>query len=143
MIAGPYDDRDGVLTGALADLIARLRGAPYQGVIDEVQKACSGTADEFIGKLADHLRNEEDVLFPAILRADPGAAREVEALLGEHRRLRAYAVRLARRIRGRDAREAGQVARRFLAALYDHIDHERRVVEPRLGGVALAAPVSG
>jgi hemerythrin-like domain-containing protein len=142
MIEENYDDRDGVLTGALADLLAQLRSAPYQGVIDEVQNASQGAADVFIGKLADHLRKEEEVLFPAILRADPGAAGKLEALLREHRQLRAHAVRLARRIRGRDARKAGEVARDFLAALYVHIDHERRVVEPRLGQVAAAAPGS-
>lgn len=132
MIAVRRDEHDGVLTGALAEIIGTIRRGAYGGIADGVEQALRGAADEFVAKLAAHLRHEEEVLFPALLKSDPGSAPEIAKLEEEHQLLRVYATELAHRIKAKDAEGAYEVSRSFLAALFDHIDRERHSVDTRL-----------
>ncbi len=101
-------------------------------LLEDLEAALHGAADEFVAKLAAHLRHEEEVLFPALLKAAPEAAPEIEGLEEEHRLLRVYATDLACRIRRKDTGGAYEGSRAFLAALFDHIDRERKAVDERL-----------
>lgn len=135
MIAVKRDEHDGVLTGALAEILAFLRcSGSYGGVAEGVEKALHGAADDFVGKLAGHLRHEEEVLFPAIRKSAPESAAEIARLEEEHQLLRVYATELAHRIKARDSEGAYEVARDFLAALFDHIERERHAIDARLPG---------
>lgn len=136
MIAVKRDEHDGVLTGALAEIMGYLRMRQYGGIVEGVEAALHGAADEFVEKLAAHLRHEEEVLFPALLKAAPEAGPEIERLEEEHRVLRVYATDLACRIKEKDAEGAYEVSRAFLATLFDHIDRERKSVDERLKQVS-------
>jgi hemerythrin-like domain-containing protein len=126
------DEHDGVLTASLAEIVARLRSGPYGPVVDPLEEAQRGAADPFVATLAAHLRHEEEVLFPEILRASPESAAEIGRLHEEHLFLRVYATDLAYRMKEGDREGAYEVSRAFLAALFDHIDLERKVVDARL-----------
>ncbi len=132
MIAVRRDEHDGVLTGALAEIIGTIRMGAYGGIADGVEQALRGAADEFVSKLAAHLRHEEEVLFPALRKSDPASAPEIAKLEEEHQVLRVYATELAHRIKARDTEGAYEVSRSFLAALFDHIERERHSVDARL-----------
>ncbi|HXX95275.1 MAG TPA: hemerythrin domain-containing protein [Planctomycetota bacterium] len=129
------NEHDGVLTGALAEIMRHLKFRPYDGIADDVEGALQGAADAFVDKLARHLRHEEEVLFPAIRAAVPDASGPIERLEEEHRLLRVYATELAYRIKEKDQEGAYEVSRSFLAALFDHIDRERKIVDERLGAL--------
>lgn len=129
------NEHDGVLTGALAQIMGYLRFRPYDGIADDLETALQGAADEFVVKLARHLRHEEEVLFPAIRAAWADSAEEIGHLEEEHRLLRVYATELAYRIKEKDQEGAYEVSRSFLAALFDHIDRERKIVDERLGAL--------
>jgi hemerythrin-like domain-containing protein len=113
-----------------------LRKRQYGDIVNGVEKALRGAADGFVAKLATHLRHEEEVLFPALRKADPEAGPEIERLEEEHRLLRVYATDLACRISKKDTEGAYEVSRAFLAALFDHIDRERKSVDERLKAAA-------
>jgi hemerythrin-like domain-containing protein len=129
------DGHDGVLTAALAEIIAHLRLTSYGGIAAGLDPALRGAADEFVAKLASHLRHEEETLFPAIRRSVPGAGPEVDRLVEEHELIRVYATDLAHRIKARDTEGAIDLSRAFLAALFDHIERERKVSQA-LEGIA-------
>lgn len=120
---------DGSLTDALAGIIGRLHEQPYRMLQAEFAAALRGAADEFIRKLADHLRHEEEVLFPALREVAPWSERELDDLEEEHRVLGVYSRELGCRIHARDEVGVRSVGRSFLAALLDHIRRETKVVD--------------
>jgi len=132
MITEKKDDHDGVLTAALAEIMGRFRSGPYDAVVDHLEEALKGAAEEFVAQLASHLKHEEEVLFPGILKASPGAAAEIEQLHEEHFLLRVYSTDLAYRVKQGDREGGYEVSRAFLAALFEHIDRERKVVDEEL-----------
>lgn len=132
MITEKKDEHDGVLTAALAEIMAHLRAGPYGPVVDHLEEALRGAAEEFVTRLASHLKHEEEVLFPGILQASPESAAEIDGLHEEHLLLRVYATDLAYRLKEGDREGAYEVSRAFLAALLDHIDRERKIMGERL-----------
>lgn len=132
MSTATKNPHDGLLTGALADILGALRDTRYGRVAAGVENALRGAADHFVDELAAHLRHEEEALFPALLASDPELQPEIARLREEHRQLRIYAQDLAARIREGDSTAAYETSRGFLAALLVHIDRERKTVDARL-----------
>lgn len=126
---------DGCLSDSLAAIVGRIREMEYLGVQIHLEQALRGSAEQFVRRLADHLRQEEEVLFPALREASAGAAADLEPLEREHRTLHLYAVDLARRIREHDVTGAREVARSFLSALMDHVGRETDEVNGILVGL--------
>jgi hemerythrin-like domain-containing protein len=124
----PIEDEK--LARTVADLVVQLRRRPYGDVLGRVEEAFRGSAEAFVDSLAQHLRHEEDVLFPALRKRDPATAREVDDLQAEHAVLRRLATGLARAIATNENAKACGVARTFLAELYAHIDRESKLTGP-------------
>ncbi len=120
---------DGTLTESLASLIGYLRLGAYDGLRSALDEAVAQGADRFIGLLADHLRHEEEVLFPALREASPAAEELLKPLQEQHASLRVFASEFAQRLAVDDRDGACDVARSFLAALLEHIEREDRTVE--------------
>ena len=123
---------DGLLTGALADILATLRETRYGSVASGVEKALRGATDHFLYDLGAHLRHEEEWIFPDLQASVPEIGPEIDRLRDEHRLLRLHALDLAGRIRDGDKAGALETSRDFLAALLSHIDRERKTVDARL-----------
>lgn len=128
---------NGPLTDALAGIIGYLRVRRYGRVMGNLEEVFLGACDRFIGVLAEHLKYEEEELFPELRRLAPLSGPALEAVAREHGLLRIYAQELAARLKIRDEEGASEVARAFLAALLDHIEHENRAVD---GAVASLDP---
>lgn len=120
---------DGSLTESLAALIGYLRLGAYDGLRSALDEAITKGADRFIGLLADHLRHEEEILFPSLREASPAAEELLKPLQEQHASLRVFASEFAQRIAVDDRDGACDVARSFLAALLEHIEREDRAVE--------------
>ncbi len=120
---------DGALTESLAALIGYLRLGGYDGLRNALDEAITQGADRFIGLLAKHLRQEEDILFPALREASPAAEEILRPLQEQHASLRVFASEFAQRIAVDDRDGACDVARSFLAALLEHIGREDQAVE--------------
>jgi len=108
-------------------------------------------AAEFIAGFADglHHHKEEDILFPALVRAGlPGEAGPVAVMLVEHeqgRRLTAQLRAAATRLAGGDAAAAGPLGaavRGYTGLLRDHIAKEDHVLFPMAGQVLSAGDES-
>ena len=119
---------DSSLTNALAGIIERLRTRRYEGLKAFLQDLLRGETLEFTGDLAQHLKYEEEILFPALAELKPEARPRLGEVEEEHERLREFSRRLAHRLREGDASGAVAVAREFLAALLEHIDRESALV---------------
>jgi len=115
---------DGFLSDALAGILGRLRGPRYPRFSGGAEETLQSEADEFVEKLAQHLRHSEETLFPALRRAGPGSAGDLDVLEKDHRLLGLYARRLATQIKGQGREGATGVARTFLAVLLEHLDRE-------------------
>lgn len=126
---------DGTLTDALAGILTRLRDDPYRMLQAGFEAALRGAADDFIGKLAAHLRHEENVLFPALRELVPWCEHELDALEEEHRSLRIFSRNLALGITTRDGDGVRSVGRSFLAALLDHVERETASVDRAVGSL--------
>jgi hemerythrin-like domain-containing protein len=130
---------DAHLTDALAAVIGYLRMGAYDGLRRALDQALHSSADEFIGLLAEHLRQEEEALFPALRDAARGAAALLAPLQEQHASLRVFASELAQRLAVDDRQGACEVARSFLAALLEHVEREDRAVEELIRGLPPAA----
>jgi hemerythrin-like domain-containing protein len=126
---------DGTLTDALAGILTRLRDHPYRMLQTDFEAALRDAADDFIAKLAAHLRHEEEILFPALRELVPWSERELDALEEEHRSLRVFSRSLALRITTRDEEGIRAVGRTFLAALLDHVERETAAVDRAVGSL--------
>jgi hemerythrin-like domain-containing protein len=124
-LQNPVEDAE--LTRALADVMGHLRKRQYGDVVEHLSDALRGSGDAFIDTLARHLLYEEQVLFPSLRTIDSQTAEVVKSLQAEHGHLRELATELARTIKAEDFQRGYDVARTFLAELYDHIGHEARV----------------
>jgi iron-sulfur cluster repair protein YtfE (RIC family) len=131
-LQNPVEDAE--LTRALADVMGHLRKRQYGDVMEHLGGALRGSGDAFIDTLARHLLYEERVLFPSLRTIDSQTAEDVKSLQAEHGRLRELATELARTIKAEDFQQGYDVARTFLAELYDHIGHEARVTDRTTGG---------
>ncbi len=120
---------ESTLADRLAGIIGYLRMQRYGDVSHALKDALHGACDKFVRRLADHLRHEEEVLFPGLLEASPGSAAMLEEIRQEHRLLHIYARELGVRLRARDEDGAFAVARSFLGALFDHIQREGDAVD--------------
>lgn len=120
---------DGALMGALTGIVTALRHRGYGRLQDHLREVLEGRAGRFVEDLADHLRYEEDILFPSLKELRPHAAERLAGIESEHEELRSFARGLAQKVRERDGEGAADVARRFLAALMDHIHREDTIVE--------------
>jgi iron-sulfur cluster repair protein YtfE (RIC family) len=121
----PVDDAH--LTQALSELMTHLRKTQYGVAMGHFEEALGGSADAFVDTLARHLLYEESVLFPSLRRLDSGIAQDIRSLQAEHARLRELSLDLARSIQKRDTWRAYDIARTFLAELFDHIEREAKV----------------
>lgn len=130
-VQNPVDDAE--LTRALADVMGHLKKRQYGEVLGHLGDALRGSGDAFIDTLARHLQYEEQVLFPALRNRDAQTASEVQSLLSEHAHLRKMATDLAYAIKAGEHPKAYEVAREFLADLYDHIGHEAKVTDREAG----------
>jgi hypothetical protein len=119
---------DGALSDALAGILGRLRGHPYGPFPGGPEEDLRREADEFIVRLAGHLRYAEDTIFPALQEGGPGSESDLEELEKEHRLLGLYARDLAIEIRDQDRKKGYEVARVFLAVLLHHIHRETKGV---------------
>lgn len=124
-LQNPVEDAE--LTRSLADVMGHLRNRQYDEVLGHLGDALKGSGDAFIDTLARHLLYEEQVLFPALRRIDQQTSEDVKCLKSEHARLRELATEMAVWIKAEDIPKAYGIARRFLAELYAHIDHETKV----------------
>jgi len=124
-LKNPVEDAE--LTRALTNVMGHLRKRQYSGVVEHLGDALKGSGDTFIDTLARHLLYEEQVLFPMLKKIDPDTARDVQVLQAEHGHLRELATEMACAVKSEDLPRAYGVARRFLAELYRHIDHEAKV----------------
>jgi hemerythrin-like domain-containing protein len=106
----------------LNDLAALLGYLQVPGMDDAVRP----TADAFVRGLADHLRREEDLLFPSLSEAYPAAEGRLSPLRDDHAMLRRSAEDLARRVALNDRVGASEIARGCLAALARHLQREDR-----------------
>jgi hemerythrin-like domain-containing protein len=106
----------------LDDLAAFLGYLQVPGMDDVLRPA----AEAFIRGLADHLRREEDLLFPPLSEAHPAAEGRLSALRDEHAKLRRSAADLARRVALDDREGAADIARACLASLAGHLRREER-----------------
>jgi hemerythrin-like domain-containing protein len=127
LASNPVEDAE--LTRRLADVMGHLRKRQYGDILENFGDALQGSGDAFIDALARHLLYEEQVLFPSLRSAGPGIAKEVQNLQSEHGQIRGLATELACAIKSGEISRAYEVARRFLAELYDHIDHEADVAD--------------
>lgn len=120
---------DGRLSDALAALYGYLRIGPRPFLED----APHASADRFINALADHLRHEEDQLFPALREANPAWDDVLSPLRAEHASLRELASRLAQRMTADDREGAAAVALSLLEALLPHLKREERAIDSLIG----------
>lgn len=133
-LQNPVEDAE--LTQALADVMGHLKKRQYGDVIEQLSDALRGSGDVFIDTLARHLLYEEQTLFPSLRKLDSQTAEDVKSLQAEHTHLRELANELARAIKAEDLQGAYDVARTFLAGLYDHIGHEARVTDRTTSGAS-------
>jgi hemerythrin-like domain-containing protein len=73
----------------------RLKLAPKQDDVERAQSA-QEFLDFFRGEGLVHFREEEELLFPAILEHDSGAEEAIAGLLLDHVRMHGFATRLER-----------------------------------------------
>lgn len=123
--------RDRALVDALTAMVCDLRSCQLGAPRRETRGALSGAADRFVGKLADHLRYTEEILFPTLREIEPGASHVIERMKKGHRDLGGHLKDLAVRIKAEDDDGAYDVARSFLATALDHFGSETAV----LGGI--------
>ena len=98
-------------------------------------------AERFSRRLERHMAWEEEVLFPALGRADPRLERDgLPALRAEHARLRGLCAALLGRLR-RDSPGAEALVSELRALLSDHASREYSLVQPQSDGVLSAADV--
>ena len=121
--------RDGRLADSLAALYGYLRMGPRPFLEDAVR----ASADAFVNGLADHLRHEEDLLFPALQEASPGSNDLLGSLRKEHVSLRVFASRLAQRISADDREGAAKVALGALEALLKHLKRGEAAIDSLIG----------
>ena len=133
-LQNPVEDAE--LTRALADVIGHLKKRQYGEVVELLGDALRGSGDAFVDTLARHLLYEEQVLFPVLRKHDAQTAEDVKSLQVEHACLRQLATELARAIQTNDLQGAYDIARTFLAELYDHIGHEAKVTDRTTSGSA-------
>ena len=119
---------DGALTNSLAGIVCNLRSRRYADLHGDAQAALRGACEEFIRLLAEHLEQEEGVLLPVLLQADPSAAPEIDLFREEHRLLHLCARNLALCVRARDEEGACEIGRSFLAMLMNHVERESKTV---------------
>ena len=119
---------DGALIHSLAGIVCDLRSRRYADLQGDAQAALRGACEEFMRLLAEHLDQEEGVLLPVLLEADPSAAPEINLFREEHRLLHVYARDLALCVRAGDEEGACGISRSFLAMLMNHVDLESKTV---------------
>ena len=121
------------LDGRLADALAALYGYLRAGPRPFLEHAAHAAADTFINALAEHLRHEEEQLFPALGEASPDADASLGPLRKEHVSLREFASRLAQRMSMDDFEGAADVALTCLEALLKHLKREERAIDVLIG----------
>ncbi|HEX7901845.1 MAG TPA: hemerythrin domain-containing protein [Planctomycetota bacterium] len=121
--------RDGRLADALAALYGYLRMGPRPFLENEPH----ASADAFIDALADHLRHEEERVFPTLREAKLDADPVLDPLRKEHARLRDLASRLAQRMSAEDYDGAADVALACLETLLKHLRREERAIDVLIG----------
>jgi hemerythrin superfamily protein len=86
-------------------------------------------ADEITARLTAHAQAEEQQVYPAIKKADPGEADEVDHAYAEH----AEAMHLLRKVRNlTGSPHFNEAVNAFVAAVKHHIEEEERDVLPAL-----------
>jgi CheY-like chemotaxis protein len=130
---------DSTLTSALSGIIRRLRGRRYEDLQNVLKNVLHGHAVHFAGDLAEHLRYEEEVLFPSLAELKASARPELELLEKEHDRLRDYSKKLAQRLTQGDGAGAADLARTFLAVLLEHMERESAAVDAIVAPLGFAA----
>ncbi|MBI3098749.1 MAG: hemerythrin domain-containing protein [Planctomycetes bacterium] len=135
MITDPLAADHGALSDALAGVIEALRTYPGVAVGEGMVAGPAGRSstiesqvEGFVKHLAEHMREEEDVLFPALLAVSPEAEPEIEQLAEEHWPIHLTAREFSVRFTSGDVEGACRVARVFLAELLSHVGHETRVI---------------
>ena len=130
------EDRD--LVDALASVVGQIRESLYTGIVNEVLEVLRTKAGGFISKLADHLRQEEEHLYPELRRLRPTCFPDIHELLLEHVLMRNLAREMSVAIVGRDNKRALEISRTFLATLLAHMERESRLVTGILKALSTA-----
>ena len=111
---------DAELADTLAGIIGQLRLRGYRSIHERLDDALQGDCRSFVTRLSEHLAQEDRVLLPALIKADPSSRAEMEAYRKDHRTLVRYGSKLIRYIKADDDRNACRLARDFLALMMDH-----------------------
>jgi hypothetical protein len=121
------------IDGRLADALAALYGYLRMGPRPFLEDAPHASADNVINALAEHLRHDEDQVFPALQEAGPVSDDLLRPLREEHVSLRVFASRLAQRMAGDDREGAAEIALALLETLFQHLKKEERAVDFLIG----------
>ena len=119
---------DGKLADTLAGIIGELRLRGYCSIQWKLDDALLGDCDLFVKQVSEHLRQEDDILLPSLLQADPSSQAEIDDYRKDHRSLSQYAKELTQHIQANDDQNACRVARDFLALMMDHMARESKTV---------------
>lgn len=120
--------RDRRLTDALAALYGYLRLDP-QPFLEDARDAA---AESLLEALGEHLRRDEDHLFPDLGASFAAAGDALQPLREEHESLRLFASELAPRLAVGDLAGAAAVAASMISALFAHLEREAEVVRALL-----------
>ncbi|MBI2930337.1 MAG: hemerythrin domain-containing protein [Planctomycetes bacterium] len=120
--------KEEALADSLAGVIGYLRARQYEGVRDELWKILLHASDRFVNNLAEHLKDEEAQIFPALCSVAPEFGTQLEALKSEHAGLADGARDLAMRIGEGDSTQALETARGLLTQLMEHMRREDGVI---------------
>lgn len=126
MIADPLAADHEALSDALAGVIETLRAHRYGAPPSADSPRLETRVKELVRHLAEHMREEEDVLFPALLAVSPSSAPEIESLAQEHWPIHLAAREFAARFASGDEVGACETGRVFLAEFLAHVAHETR-----------------
>ncbi len=93
---------------------------------------------EFGRALEEHVRIEEEILFPAFEARSEGVGGPTQTMRMEHREMRRLLETMAAAVQGRDARRARDLAQTLLALLQAHDLKEQHALCPMAGEIPAA-----
>lgn len=129
MITVEHPARDAGLQAALLRVIRLLRARQYDLVKDSLWSGLLRASDAFVDRLAEHLHEEESILFPALRRAAPQREAAIAALLSEHAEIRAQTQDLAVRISEGDNAQAVEDVQRLHETISAHMAREGELID--------------
>ncbi|MCC7487295.1 MAG: hemerythrin domain-containing protein [Burkholderiales bacterium] len=108
----------------------RLLAAARQAADEGDWSACALHFDAFLRSIKDHMKIEEEALFPAFERASGVSGGPTSVMRREHRQMLTMLDGIAGVLGARDAREFHALAGPFAALMAAHSIKEERVLYP-------------